>query len=159
MVYYPRSPALSTGHPEMWDREPANLEAAVRGSLMNPPPKLWIARLVPRGLSGWLARRLRRGGKAVTCQVRTVSSVIEAHDVERLDLLKIDCEGAELDVLHGIREAHWPRIQQVVMEVHDEDGRLDEAKGILARAGFTHLVVDVEPGFEETPLRNIFARR
>lgn len=43
----------------------------------------------------------------------TVSDLIRRHGLERVDLLKIDVEGAELDVLHGIEQEHWPRIQQV----------------------------------------------
>merc|ERR1712146_394922 len=36
---------------------------------------------------------------------------------ERIDLLKIDVEGSELDVLRGIDDEHWGMVQQVVLEV------------------------------------------
>ena len=57
--------------------------------------------------------------------LKTLSSVIHEHNVDSVDLLKIDCE-AELNVLQGISNEHWPRIQQVIAEVHDIDGRLDQ---------------------------------
>jgi hypothetical protein len=37
-------------------------------------------------------------------------------------LLKVDVERAELDVLRGVREEHWPLVRQVAMEVHDGGG-------------------------------------
>ena len=43
---------------------------------------------------------------------------------EKIDLLKIDVEKGELEVLNGIEDADWPRIHQIVMEVHDLDGRV-----------------------------------
>lgn len=43
----------------------------------------------------------------------TVSALISELSLERVDLLKIDVEGAELDVLRGIDQKDWPTIRQV----------------------------------------------
>lgn len=72
----------------------------------------------PRPLARALAALVLRGkmGKTQQVPVRlvTLSSVIDERDVGPvIDLLKVDVEGAELDVLKGIRNEHWPRIQQV----------------------------------------------
>jgi FkbM family methyltransferase len=50
------------------------------------------------------------------CTVRKLSSIIDEEKVERIDLLKIDVEGAELDVFEGIDQNHWPMIRQVSLE-------------------------------------------
>lgn len=55
----------------------------------------------------------------VNAQVRTLSSVIDEYNVRAIDLLKIDVEGAELDVLAGVEARHWGMIRQIVLEVHD----------------------------------------
>ena len=78
---------------------------------------------------------------------------------DRVDLLKIDAEGAELRVLRGVSAGDWPKIDQVVVEVHDLDGRLAEVRSLLQAAGFRRLVVAREPGFEGTRLVNLFAAR
>lgn len=46
------------------------------------------------------------------CAMTTVSALMAEHDLQGIDLLKIDVEGAELDVLRGIRLEDWPRIHQ-----------------------------------------------
>jgi hypothetical protein len=71
----------------------------------------------------------------------------------------VDCEGAEESVLQGIEDAHWPRIGQVVVEVHDVEGRLDRVSELLRRHGLTRIVARKEEGFEETPLINVYAGR
>ncbi|MBQ0825399.1 FkbM family methyltransferase [Streptomyces tagetis] len=62
----------------------------------------------------------------------------------RVDLLEVDVEGAELDVLLGIDPADWPRIDQVIMEVQDLDGRLDTIRALLDRQGM-RCSVDLSP--------------
>ena len=61
-------------------------------------------------------------------ELRTLSEVIRNERIERIDLLKIDVQRAELDVLNGIDEVDWQKIQQVVMEVHDAKGELSEGR-------------------------------
>ena len=72
------------------------------------------------------------------CALRTLSSVLddEYSDIERIDLLKIDVEGSELLVLRGISKTHMKLIQQLVLEVHDVDGRLAEVLQLLTMSGF-----------------------
>lgn len=41
-----------------------------------------------------------------------------------VDLLKVDVERAELQVLWGIQQQHWPLIQQVTMEVRQQHSPL-----------------------------------
>ena len=158
-TYYPNSPALSTAHPEMWDADPGTLERAVAGNVRAAREAVWYARLVPAFLSGFIARHLRTGAIEVDAALSTVSAVMRAQGVERIDLLKVDCEGGELAVLQGVDEADWPRIGQVVTEVHDADGRLDTVRALLVRAGISDISVEKEAGFEETRLVNVFARR
>ncbi len=159
MTYYPKSPALSTGHPGFWDENPQVLATAVEGAIDHAPKRLWYARFVPKFLSAWIARHLRSGARTVECALRTVSSVIEEYELQSVDLLKVDCEGAELDVLLGIEAQHWPRVDKVVAEVHDMDGSLERVIGLLKEQGLTQITVAKEAGFEETPFSNVYASR
>jgi FkbM family methyltransferase len=74
-----------------------------------------LARVIKSGFRtarGMLVRR------RADVKMRTVSEIIAEYGIERIDLFKMDVEGSELEVLKGISEVDWPRIQQFVMELH-----------------------------------------
>ncbi|WP_067798522.1 FkbM family methyltransferase [Actinomadura formosensis] len=88
----------------------------------------------------------------------TLSRLAREHGLDRIDLLKIDVEKAEVEVLEGIDEALWPRIDQIVMEVHDLGGRLRSVVGTLRARGF-EVTSDQDRRLVRTPCFNVFARR
>ncbi len=82
-------------------------------------------------------------------EVRSLSAVIAACGIERIDLLKINVEKAEAAVLAGIDPGDWPRIAQVALELHDLGGRLKDVLALLHRHGFVTAVEEdwsLEPG-------------
>jgi len=87
------------------------------------------------------ARRAHERGAAartqhIRCPVQTLSQVITDEGISHINLLKIDVEGAEEAVLQGILDAHWPHIRQLVVELHDVDGRRERVKTRLEALGF-----------------------
>ncbi|MFI5179498.1 MAG: amino acid adenylation domain-containing protein, partial [Vicinamibacterales bacterium] len=94
----------------------------------------------------------------VTCRLRTVSDIIREQAVERIDLLKVDVEKSELEVLLGVADEDWPKIGQVVVEVHDADGRLARVEQLLRARGFS-VAVEQDTALEGTGLFNVYARR
>ncbi|CBJ26263.1 amino acid adenylation domain protein [Ectocarpus siliculosus] len=89
-------------------------------------------------------------GDKASCSVRTVSWAMAALGVDKIDLLKIDVEGAELDVLLGIEQQDWPKIKQVVAEVHPVGDRVPRACELLRRHGYDVSVQAL--GLDGTPL-------
>jgi amino acid adenylation domain-containing protein/FkbM family methyltransferase len=70
-----------------------------------------------------------------------LSDILRREGIDRVGLLKIDVQRAELEVLSGIDESDWPRIEQVVVEVYDQtgeskSGRVDQVVSLLTRHGF-----------------------
>ncbi|MDX6614895.1 MAG: hypothetical protein QOD75_4081 [Blastocatellia bacterium] len=110
--------------------------------------------------SGYLDQMVRERvqGIKVTCELKTLSEVIREHNVERIDLLKIDVEKSELDVLAGIVDQDWPRIKQVVIEAHDVNGNLLRLTTLLERHGFK-VVAEQDEYLKGSSLYNVFAVR
>ncbi|ASO20654.1 FkbM family methyltransferase [Actinoalloteichus hoggarensis] len=77
-------------------------------------------------------------------EVTSLSTFLRRHELTEVALLKIDVERAELDVLRGIDEEHWPGIRRLAVEVHDVDGGLAEVRRLLTERGY-----DVEVGQED----------
>lgn len=97
------------------------------------------------------------------CRLRCMSDIIDEYNLSRIDFLKIDVQRAEVDVLNGIREHHWPLVQQIAMEVHDGSsastrGRLKQISDVLSGRGF-RVVVEQDEHLSGTDRHNLFALR
>jgi len=97
------------------------------------------------------------------CSLRRLSDVIREEGIEQIDLLKVDVQRAELDVLKGLEAADWPKIQQLVMEVHDGQqkatgGRIGEITGMLEERGF-EVLVEQDEYLVGTDRYNLYAAR
>jgi FkbM family methyltransferase len=77
-----------------------------------------ISTLLDKAQVPWVAQ-LSDSNEIITHQVTTttVSAEIAAHAIARIDLLKIDVEGYFMEVLRGIADADFARIQNFVIEV------------------------------------------
>lgn len=163
-AYYPDAPNLSTAYPLDAD-DVAIVQEAVLQNIMHlaeAPLALRCLRWVPSALRApivhyALGRALRPD--RVVCRMRTLSQFVGDHGIERIDLLKIDAEKAELEIFRGIRAADWPKIQQVVVEVHDLDDRLDFIMALLREHGLTEIIVDQPPTLTNSNIHNVFSTR
>jgi FkbM family methyltransferase len=100
----------------------------------------------------------RRAGQQESVEQTTVSEVMRQAGLNHVDLVKIDVERAELDVLGGIDDGHWPHIGAVVVEVHDIRGRLEAVTNMLSAVGFT-VTVRQEPWLATSELHTVLAQR
>ena len=133
--FYPKAPGLS-GRFAGTEEDRAEVRAIVED---------WMERVAGAGLAQEeieevLDEHLRT--ESFTCELTTVSDVLREHGLERIDLLKVDAERSELDILRGVREEDWERIDQVVLEVHTRE-LLEEISALLAARGYDLAVEDV----------------
>ena len=159
LTYYPRAPALSTAHPEIYDEDRELLPRGVLGTARHAPAGMKWARWLPASLCRAVASLLQSGAQRFHCELRTISDIIQQNALSRVDLLKIDVEGEELEVLRGIAPEHWPLIRQIVVEVHDRAGRLAAVRGLLREHGLLRQHVAQEEAFATSPFFNVYARR
>jgi FkbH-like protein/FkbM family methyltransferase len=149
-TFYEKSSVFSGLHSnEAEDR--AAIQAVVRNLLRNASVEAdeYVEELT--------ADRLRHS----TCEVQLVSlsDIIRENCIERIDLLKIDAEKSELDILEGIDERDWPKIRQIVIEIHDRTGEaVSRVRRLLGDKGF-RCAVDQESLLENAGLFNVYAIR
>jgi len=99
----------------------------------------------------------RLHAKTISAQLRTLSGVIAAEGIDRIDLLKINVEKSELDVLLGLSPGDWPKIRQVVVEV-DRRESVEPITMLLEQHGFD-VLVEQDPLLRKTELCYVYAIR
>jgi FkbM family methyltransferase len=70
----------------------------------------------------------------------TIPAILKEYALERCDLLKLDCEGAEFEILYRCPPEDLARIGRIAMEVHrgaGADQNIDAVEAFLKLAGFT----------------------
>jgi FkbM family methyltransferase len=164
--YYPDISIMSCRQDYInWDNEVDLIKLYVANERENGPVGreehlAWVEGLVAKDFE-FAERR---------CRLRPMSAVIDETGVPAIDLLKIDAQRAELDVLRGIAPRHWPLVQQVSMEVHDEagsptEGRVKQVEHLLLEQGFRvnvavedmlrgtgrYAVHAIRPGYDDDP--------
>jgi FkbM family methyltransferase len=106
-----------------------------------------VVSALPRGGFGWWLAQRVMGLREHTVRVETLTHVLESEtSIDRIDLLKIDVEGPELEILRGMDHDTWNKVQQVVLETHNRDGRLYAIHALLAREGFC----DIQEALQKT---------
>jgi FkbM family methyltransferase len=164
LTYYPRAPHLSTAYPDK-EADLRMIEDLVIDNIMylDDAPLLvrglrWIPKVLRVPLVHFALRRALRT-ELVTCQMRSLSQFVADRDIEHIDLLKIDVEKAELDVLLGIEDEDWGKIRQVIVELHDLEGRLKTITALLKQKGLTEITVEQPRTLVGSKIFNVFAAR
>ncbi|MDP6708748.1 MAG: FkbM family methyltransferase, partial [Alphaproteobacteria bacterium] len=154
-TFYPNSSVFSGFH-AVDDEEQATLRTIVANELAETG-RLQEADDAEPYLQAVLEHRLQR--EAFRCRRCSLSGLIRDHGLDRIDLLKVDAEKCELEILDGIAEADWPKIRQIVVEVHDKEGSvLEEVRRRLSAHGFDVAVVE-ERALANAGLYNLYGRR
>jgi FkbH-like protein/FkbM family methyltransferase len=151
-TFYDKSSVFSGFHSNAVEDKKA-IEAVVRNILgpevdQNPNDAL---------VKELTAKRLHR--RIYPCQLTSLSEVIRQNEIEKIHLLKIDAEKSEFDIIQGIEEAHWPLIDQLVIEVHDRTGEaVKQIEQLLIGKGYT-CAIEQKKLLENSGLFNIYATR
>jgi len=160
--YYPHASTFSRASSNDIQEEQRQFRRAMEGELEVVPGFLKWCRLVPpfmrRPLFDYV-ERVTFKHETATCQLRTASEIIRTEQISQIDLLKIDVEKGEWDVLLGIDDEDWNKIQQIVIEVHEIDNRLEKISRLLKEHGLNRLTVEQAPLFAGTHIFNLYGMR
>jgi len=86
-----------------------------------------------------IAKRLmKHHGKQQTiqCELTSIGDLLRDHQIDHVDYLKLDAEGAEIDILEAVSDEDWTKIQQIVVETHRGDDAMRRVEQILHDHGF-----------------------
>lgn len=150
ITYYPKLSGMSSLR-----ASPSSDASLLRRILRNLLERRPEASTLMGELDEMVEERLE--SRTFDCQVRRLEGILDEAAPERIDVLKIDVQRYEEPVLHGVGNA-WPRVRQVVVEVHDEDGAFERMDGFLRKQGFSTSAKDL-PIHAGTPVRFLVGTR
>jgi FkbM family methyltransferase len=84
----------------------------------------------------------RQDGQVQDVRMRPLEALMDEARIDRCDLLKLDCEGAEYDILFNMQPSVAERIAQISLEAHKVEGRHPQELGERLRT----LGYQVRPG-------------
>lgn len=160
-TYYPNATAISSLYPDLSGREKGQLATTVMENLAKLPFPIDRIQFLPEPLLSFAIDRMVDFAyfeEQVECRMKTVSQLIAEQSVNKIDLLKIDVEKAELDVIRGIETDDWSKIKQIVVEVHDIDRRVELISNLLVNNGFI-TNREQDPMFRHLNVHNIYAKK
>ena len=86
-----------------------------------------------------VSRYWYEGGEDRTVETVTLVDLFETHHLDKIDLLKVDCEGCEYDIFQSVPGPVFERIGNIVFEYHRFEGsdrKLDALKALLTNNGY-----------------------
>jgi FkbM family methyltransferase len=139
-LYYPKNSGNSS--PNQID-----LDYRLEQTLKNwKQMALYIApsyRFIPKFLRKPLMQKLGNDlfyVEKIRCKIIPLSKYIQDHHIQKIDLMKIDAENYEHEVLEGLGNENWSKIQQIVIEVHTclqgKHYRIEDMIALLEDKGF-----------------------
>ena len=152
LTFYPRSSGMSSFYPDEAE-EKAVLRTIMSNQWRQNMPGMDY---LMEHADEWLDERFQ--SEDFSCTLRTISDVIREHGVERIDLLKIVVQKSEWDVLAGIQDEDWPKIRQLVLEVYDIGGRLQQLTALLRQRGY-QVQSEQAPLFKGSVVHLVYALR
>jgi FkbM family methyltransferase len=161
-AYHPNATALSSAYDDDLPELRNQLKQSVLRNLKDAPPSVRWLRFFPTFWQSLIIdNKLDRAFQVeqVTCQLKTLSEVIREHNVQQIDLLKVDVERSELDVFLGIEEQDWSKIKQIVVEVHNKDHRVEKITDLFKKHGLSKITIEQEPIFKGSDIFNLYALR
>lgn len=94
----------------------------------------------------------------IAVQARSLASIMKEHNFEKVDLVKLDCEGAEYEILLQTPALVLAKIDRIIMEYHDLGSNFNHHTLIsfLKKAGFN---VSRHDNFVHNKIGYLFASR
>ena len=71
---------------------------------------------------------------------KTLQHFIDAENIDSINFLKLDCEGAEYSILHSLPESIWQKVENISLEAHHMAGEGENTENLvsfLKTKGFT----------------------
>lgn len=135
--YFPNGAGLSTLEDDIEEKHEKIIESKCKRSWVPGLCRLFMKHIFVPSVSKNMMKQ--------TVKLVPMSKYIDENNINKIDIVKIDVEGHELQVLKGIRREHFAIIKSFIVEVENyRPGYLKEILHILHSNGYKTRIIDGE---------------
>ena len=80
-----------------------------------------------------LFRSLLESKSFIEVNSTTLKKIIDDHEIDKCDLLKIDCEGAEYGIIESLPTQYLNKIEKMIIEYHFADLKSEALKKLVGK--------------------------
>jgi len=87
--------------------------------------------------------------KSISVPAKSLTSIIETNNFQKVDLLKLDCEGSEYDIIYNTDSTILKKVNMMVIEVHEIDNKKNNLRSLdqyLLSLGYKTRFMPVQEG-------------
>lgn len=156
LTFYPNSSGMSSFHADL-NEEKDVLRTLMKNQIRDTPGQ-GEGDLVQLKEHTDELLDVRFVSQTFSCPLWSLSEIFARDGIERVDLLKVDVQKCEHEVLAGLRDGDWAKIDQIALELHDVDGRRAQLEELLRGRGY-RVLSEQDPLYEGTNIYNLYALR
>ncbi len=83
--------------------------------------------------------------KSIQVKSRTLQNIFDSNKLEICDYLKLDCEGAEYEIIESLPNEYFKKIKQIYIEYHFSDSKHEMLENMIKKLDQMSFTVIKEP--------------
>ena len=87
--------------------------------------------------------------KTIRVQSTSLQSIFDKNNIESCKLLKLDCEGAEYEIIDSLPSEYFQRIENMVIEYHLADSRPELVKNLINKIQNMGFKIETKPHYND----------
>lgn len=95
--------------------------------------------------------------KTVFANAISLKRIFDDNKIEQCDFLKIDCEGAEYDIIDSLPIEYFTKINKMIIEYHFADSKYELSKKLISKIKDVGFIVETTPHYDDMGF--LYARR
>ena len=90
-----------------------------------------------------------RSSKTVFVNGISLKRIFDDNKIERCDFLKIDCEGAEYDIIDSLPIEYFAKIDKMMIEYHFADSKRELSEKLISKINNAGFIIETAPHYDD----------
>ena len=92
---------------------------------------------------------ISKSTKTVSVQSISLQNIFDENHITSCKLLKLDCEGAEYEIIDSLPAEYFQRIKNIIIEYHLADSKPELAKNLINKIQNMGYTIETRPHYND----------